>query len=102
MYGYLGGEETETFLGFNLNRITSISELLGTSQISLKQTVDFITIHYCKQFKNSFFTTKILMLLFVQEKEKDHEYWPAVDAHDHITGKSRSNASADEEASLKL
>jgi len=42
------------------------------------------------------------MLLFVQEKEKDHEYWPTVDAHDHITGKSRSNASADEEASFKL
>jgi hypothetical protein len=40
------------------------------------------------------------MLLFVQEKEKDHEYWPAVDTHDHITGKSRSNA--DEEASFKL
>ncbi|PNF42338.1 hypothetical protein B7P43_G03672 [Cryptotermes secundus] len=31
------------------------------------------------------------------EKEKDHEYWPPVDAHDHISGKPRSNASADEE-----
>lgn len=35
--------------------------------------------------------------LVPSEKEKDHEYWPTVDVHDHITGKSRSNASADEE-----
>jgi len=35
--------------------------------------------------------------LVPSEKEKDHEYWPTIDAHDHITGKSRSNASADEE-----
>jgi hypothetical protein len=41
------------------------------------------------------------MLLSVQEKEKDHEYWPTVDVHDHI-GKSRPNAPADEEASFNL
>lgn len=35
--------------------------------------------------------------LVPSEKEKGHEYWPTVDVHDHITGKSRSNASADEE-----
>jgi hypothetical protein len=43
-----------------------------------------------------------MMLLFLQEKEKDHEYWPPVDTRDHILGKPRSNASADEEVSFKL
>jgi hypothetical protein len=44
--------------------------------------------------------TECMMFLFLQEKENDHEYWPPVDAHDHIAGKPRSNASADEEVSL--
>lgn len=43
-----------------------------------------------------------IMLMFLQEKEKDHEYWPPVDTRDHILGKPRSNASADEEVSFKL
>jgi hypothetical protein len=47
------------------------------------------------------FIIEVFVLLSVQEKEKDHEYWPTVDVHDHI-GKSRPNAPADEEASFKL
>jgi hypothetical protein len=46
------------------------------------------------------FSHRIYDVLFLQEKEKDHEYWPPVDVHDHIAGKPRSNASADEEVSL--
>jgi hypothetical protein len=42
-----------------------------------------------------------MILLFLQEKETGHEYWPPIDTRDHI-GKPRSNASADEEVSLKL